>query len=76
MSLGGGGLVKVCYALSVGTKEKLMVVEVDGKNLLIGVTAGNISLLKELSDTSTAEVNTDKKSFFEILGKQLSKDKK
>lgn len=33
---------------SLGTKEKLMIVEVDDKRLLIGVTANSINLLKTL----------------------------
>ena len=43
-----GGELKVITSLHIGTKERLVVVEVAGKQLLLGVTANNISILQEL----------------------------
>jgi flagellar protein FliO/FliZ len=43
--------MKVLSAMSLGTKERLMIVEVAGKKLLLGVTAERIECLKELPDS-------------------------
>ncbi|NMP32920.1 flagellar biosynthetic protein FliO [Thalassotalea sp. M1531] len=40
--------LKVVTSLNLSAKERLVVVEVDKKQLLLGVTAHNISVLKEL----------------------------
>lgn len=39
------GPIKIESALALGQKEKMLVVNVEGKRLLIGVTAHNISVL-------------------------------
>ncbi len=46
----GGTLsgMKVITSLHLGTKEKLVVVDVDGKQLLLGVTAQQITLIQTL----------------------------
>lgn len=44
-----GGL-KVSAALSVGQKEKIIIVEVDGQRLLVGVTPHQITLLQTLGE--------------------------
>ena len=41
----------VMGALAVGPRERLVVVHVEGKRLLLGVTGGAISLLCELPET-------------------------
>ena len=58
--------IKIVNVQSLGTKEKLMLVEVEGERILIGVTAHNISHLKSfpLKEESFAsvmeEVNREK----------------
>lgn len=43
----GGGL-RAIASLSIGAKERLLVVEVGGEQLLIGVSPGGVSLLHKL----------------------------
>lgn len=42
--------LKVVASLNVGAKERVVVVEVNGTQLLLGVTAGGISQLHQLPD--------------------------
>lgn len=51
LKLQGNADMKVLSAMSLGTKERLMIVEVAGKKLLLGVTSQRIDCLKELPDT-------------------------
>jgi len=44
----GGRRLRFVEAMALGSRDKLLVVEVDGKTLLLGVTAQNIRLLTEL----------------------------
>ena len=46
-SLGRGGRLKVMQSVPVGTRERVVLVEFDGEELLLGVTAGRISTLRE-----------------------------
>jgi flagellar protein FliO/FliZ len=43
---GASANMKMISAMSVGTKEKIMLVEVEGEKVLLGVTTHQISLLK------------------------------
>ena len=52
---GTGAGMRVVGALALGPKEKLLLVEVDGKRLLLGVTAQQISLLQTSDATSLPE---------------------
>ncbi|WP_111639202.1 flagellar biosynthetic protein FliO [Marinomonas shanghaiensis] len=45
----GQSEIKIVNVQSLGTKEKLMLVEVEGERLLIGVTAQSITHLKSFS---------------------------
>ena len=51
LKIQGNADMKVLSAMSLGTKERLMIVEVAGKKLLLGVTAQRIDCLKELPDS-------------------------
>lgn len=51
LKLQGNADMKVLSAMSLGTKERLMIVEVAGKRLLLGVTPERIDCLKELPDS-------------------------
>jgi|TARA_B110000285_G_scaffold211723_1_gene254671 flagellar biosynthetic protein FliO len=44
----GGRRLRFVEAMALGSRDKLLLVEVDGKSLLLGVTAQNIRLLAEL----------------------------
>lgn len=56
---GANQQMKVVSALSIGIKEKLIVVQVDGERLLLGVTPQSIRLLKTLdADTPLPEDNS------------------
>ena len=59
--MGAQGVVKVVGTTAVGTREKVVVVEVDGTWLLLGVGGGNVRLLHtqpKPADPSTPESNT------------------
>lgn len=51
LKIQGNADMKVLSAMSLGTKERLMIVEVAGQKLLLGVTAERIECLKELPDS-------------------------
>lgn len=51
LKIQGNADMKVLSTMSLGTKERLMIVDVAGKKLLLGVTAERIECLKELPDT-------------------------
>lgn len=51
--------IKVLNVQSLGTKEKLMLVEVEGEKILIGVTSHSITHIKDISP--------QKKSFSSVL---------
>ena len=44
----GGRRLRFVEAMALGNRDKLLLVEVDGRSLLLGVTAHNIRLLAEL----------------------------
>lgn len=59
--MGSQGVVKVVGTTAVGTREKVVVVEVDGTWLLLGVGGGNVRLLHtqpKPADPSTPESST------------------
>ncbi len=57
---GGGQLIRLVAMLPLGTKEKLALVEVGGKQLLVGVTTGQITALLELPEpVTTAAASAD-----------------
>lgn len=44
--LARGGRVKVVQSVPVGARERVVLVEFDGRELLLGVTAGRVSVLE------------------------------
>ncbi len=46
--------LKIVSSMPLGTREKLVVIEVENKKLLLGVTAHNINTLHEFSDSEPA----------------------
>ena len=47
--------MKVVGSLNVGPKEKLLLVDVEGQRMLLGVTGASITLLRELGEGDTRE---------------------
>lgn len=58
-SIGGGAqpgtdrALRFLRALPVGTRERVMLIEAEGERMLIGVTAGGITLLARWPGTAT-----------------------
>jgi flagellar protein FliO/FliZ len=50
MSMGGRGLVRVLGGASVGSRERVVVVEVESTRVLLGVAPGQVRMLHVLSD--------------------------
>lgn len=50
LAMGKSKGMSVVSILPIGTREKLVVVEVADKQLLLGVTSQNVSLIKELDE--------------------------
>ncbi|NVJ60325.1 MAG: flagellar biosynthetic protein FliO [Gammaproteobacteria bacterium] len=68
------GAIKIKSAHMLGAKERLVIVEVDGKHLLLGVTPNAINKIEQLSDNCIPV--TDKKTlpnFQEAFKAQLKK---
>ena len=64
LKLGKASAIQVMTVQSLGTKEKLVIVEVDEQRLLLGVTANSIALLKDL---------TTKDSFSKLIDEENSR---
>ncbi|WP_211331872.1 flagellar biosynthetic protein FliO [Inmirania thermothiophila] len=54
VGLGGGGVLRVVAALPVGARERLLLVEVGGEQILIGVAPGRIQRLHTLAEPVAA----------------------
>jgi flagellar protein FliO/FliZ len=63
MSMGGRGLVRVLGGASVGSRERVVVVEVESTRVLIGVAPGQVRMLHVLD-----EEGADFKKHLETLG--------
>lgn len=51
----GGRTIQVIEAASVGTRERIVIADVSGRRLVLGVTAQNINLLTEIEADPVAE---------------------
>lgn len=78
---GGGGKIQLLWQVSLGKSERLVLVRVNRRCLLLGVTGGGISVLTELTDEEAADWLQKKgeasqaPSFLEILRENLPKRK-
>jgi len=63
---GGVSPIEMMGSLSVGPKEKIMMVNVDGVRLVLGVTSQTINTLHVLPDKNLSEVNAPELSQKEI----------
>jgi len=77
----GANELKVLRQLNVGRNEKLLLVQLHQRGLLLGVTGSNISLLTELTDeelnslTQTDATESCNIKFADVLKRGLSKRK-
>jgi flagellar protein FliO/FliZ len=67
--------LRVVSMLSVGAKDRVMVIEVNGEQLLIGVSAGGINKLHQLSEPlPLPPAAAPLPNFAELLAKRLRKE--
>ena len=69
--------LKLVTSLNVGARERLVVVEVNGQQLLLGVTAGSINTLHVLPEPLPATSPPNLKqlpNFAQVLAQKLRKD--
>ena len=84
----GGRRLRFLEAMALGSRDKILLIEVDGKSLLLGVTAHNIRLLTELDaqDLSSSPVSQQEtsavaaqpglsKQFSQLLGRYARVEK-
>ncbi len=64
-----GNALKIADALSVGTRERILLIEIDGERLLVGVTPGRIQPLHILSN-KIREANTFEAALLQASGGQ------
>ncbi len=71
----GRGLIKVLETCSVAPREQVMLLEVMGEKVLIGVTARNINFLTRIDRDGAFDMPDppEKKSFMEALGAAVKK---
>lgn len=67
--VGGRGLIRVLESYPVAQREQVMLMEVMGEKVLIGVTPQNISFLTRIDSEGTFEMPElpEKRSFMEVL---------
>ena len=84
----GGRRLRFVEAMALGSRDKILLIEVDGKSLLLGVTAHNIRLLTELDaqDLASSQVSQQEasvgaaqpglsKQFSQLLGRYAPVEK-
>lgn len=69
--IGKQGMINIDSAIQVGVKERVVVIDVADKKLLVGVTSGSISLLAELDPEKIEKPNST--SFLESLNTYIKK---
>jgi flagellar protein FliO/FliZ len=55
MGQGGSGELRVIQGISLGSKERAVLIHVQGRRLLLGVAAGQVTLLAELQSVEPAD---------------------
>lgn len=69
---GGSGQIRVLAVRALGTRERLVLVEVGGAVTLLGVTANGISALREIPEGSIDTAEPVNGSFADALGRLMS----
>lgn len=78
---GGGERAQILWQISLGKSERLVLIRMNQRCLLLGVTSGGINVLTELTDEEAADWLQKKgdppqaPSFLEILRENLPKRK-
>ena len=71
-SYGSGQIIKIISSMSLGMREKILVIEVGGENIVVGVAPGQIRTLHVLKGNTELTKSSDTKSHTENRGfKQL-----
>lgn len=71
-SYGSGQVIKIISSMSLGMREKILVIEVGGENIVVGVAPGQIRTLHVLDGNTQLASKADIKSHTESRGfKQL-----
>ncbi len=52
------GRIQIIQSQSVGSRERLVLAKIDGKDYVLGVTAGNISVIDRLGDSLEGHVES------------------
>jgi len=65
----GQGVIKPLSVISVGQRERLVLVQVGTDQLLIGVSPGHITRLHQLSETVAIQPHAMPQGFAEIFGR-------
>ncbi len=65
---GGGGPLALAASLNVGARERIAVIQVQERWLLVGITPGSITLLTELGSAPTLPV-AGKQPFADVLAR-------
>lgn len=52
-----GGPLKVIQAVAVGTRERVVVIDAQGRRLVLGVTPGRVELIAELHAVDTSPIS-------------------
>ncbi|NRD73352.1 flagellar biosynthetic protein FliO [Shewanella sp. VB17] len=52
------GLIKMVAVTSLGQKEKVVLIEVDGQQYLLGVTAQQVNMIDKLDNAVNTDTNT------------------
>jgi len=73
----GAGMLKIEGGLQLGAKERVVIVQAGDARLLLGVTAGSITLLQRMDDAQIETVQNieaaGNPSFQQAFGEQLNK---
>lgn len=79
--MAGGDRLQVLWQVSLGKSERLVLVRLDKRCLLLGVTSGGISVLTELTEEEAAQWPREREeiarqpNFLDILRENLPKKK-
>lgn len=68
-SYSGQQTVNVIGGVSLGTREKIVLIEIGNEQLLIGVAPGQVSMLHKLSEPIEVAQNTE--TFHSVLGQKV-----
>lgn len=71
----GKSPIQVVNVQALGAKEKLVIVDVEGKRLLLGVTGQSISLIKTLSDEDFSQYLKNDLADTDVFDDELNESK-